>query len=267
MPGAIMKSLVRLSATVGLISSTMVSLLVAGGLQALALTPEQIIQKLRGVPVFTIANAQGAPLVASPPNGQKGGPVAGVFISQKDATTFLETLKTKNPSIAKEVKVVPVSLAEVYQLNQANQGKPNNLDFAYVPTQKQVDSAIAVLKQNGQDVKQYNGAPLFVARAGKDKGFLTIQQGDKPVIPMFFNKEDLQGLLDRFKQQQPALAASVDIQVFPLEGVIDAMSKQNDPQLESVVLIPARESIEFIRSQQPSGAAPAPAAAPAKKKK
>ncbi len=267
-----MKSLVRLSATIGLVSSTVLGVLVAGGLQVLALTPEQIIQKLRPIPVFTIADSKGAPLVASPPNGEKGGPVAGVFISQKDANAFLENLKAKNPALAKEVKVVPVSLAEVYQLNKASQGKPNELDFAYVPTKQQVDSAVAVLKQNGQDVKQYNGTPLFVARAGKEKGFLTIQQGETSVIPMFFNKEELQSLLDRFKQQQPNLAASIDIQVFPLEGVVDAMQKQNDPQLDKIVLIPSRESIEFVRSLQPAGGKPAaqpqgkPQAAPTKKK-
>ena len=88
-----MKSLVSLSATIGLIGSTVLGALVAGGLQVLALTPEQIIQKLRPIPVFTIADAKGAPLVASPPNGEKGGPVAGVFISQKDANAFLENLK------------------------------------------------------------------------------------------------------------------------------------------------------------------------------
>jgi Tic22-like family len=243
---------------------------VAGGLQVLALTPEQIMQKLRPIPVFTIADAKGAPLVASPPSGEKGGPVAGVFISQKDANAFLENLKSKNPNLAKEVKVVPVSLAEVYQLDKASQGKPNELDFAYVPTKQQVDSAVAVLKQNGQDVKQYNGTPLFVARAGKEKGFLTIQQGNNSVIPMFFNKEELQSLLDRFKQQQPNLASSVDIQVFPLEGVVDAMQKQNDPQLDKIVLIPSRESIEFVRSLKPAGGTPAaqpkPSAAPTKKK-
>lgn len=259
-----MKSLVRLSATVGLVGSTMLSVLMAGGLQVLALTPEQIIQKLRPIPVFTIADSKGAPLVASPPSGEKGGPVAGVFMSLKDANAFLENLKVKNPSLAKEVKVVPVSLAEVYQLNKASKGKPNELDFAYVPTKQQVDSAMAVLKKNGQEVKQYNGTPLFVARAGKEKGFLTIQQGETAVIPMFFNKEELQNLLDRFTQQQPNLAATVDIQVFPLEGVVDAMQKQNDPQLDKIVLIPSRESIEFVRSLQPAGGAaqPKPQAAP-----
>ncbi|WNZ45875.1 hypothetical protein Q2T42_29215 [Leptolyngbya boryana CZ1] len=245
-----MKSLVRWSTTAALVGGTLMGTLV-GGLQALALTPEQISQKLRAVPVFTIANNQGAPLVAQPPNGQKGNPVAGVFISQKDAAAFLENLKAKNPALAKDVRVVPVSLAEVYQLNQGAQGKPDKLDFAYVPTKQQVDSAVAILKQGGQQVSQFNGTPLFVARAGKEKGFLTIQEGNQSVIPMFFNKEDLQPLVDRFKQQKPDLAATVDIQVFPLEGVMEAMKKEKDPQLDKIVLIPPRETIEFVRSQQP----------------
>ena len=248
-----MKSLVRWSTTVALVGSTVVGSLVTGGLQALALSQEQILNKLRAVPVFTIANNQGAPLVAQPPNGQKGNPVAGVFISRKDAQAFLENLKTRNPNVAKDVKVVPVSLAEVYQLNQASQGKQEKLDFAYVPTKQQMDSAMTVLKQNGQQAQQFNGTPLFVARAGKDKGFLTIQEGNKSVIPMFFNKEDLLPLLDRFKKQQPNMASSVDIQVFPLEGVIEAMKKESDPQLDKIVLIPPRETIEFVRSLQPQG--------------
>ncbi len=262
-----MKSLIRWSATVGLVGVTIVGSFVGAGLRALALTPEQIVQKLRPVPMFTIANSQGAPLVASPPNGQKGSPVAGVFVSQRDAQAFLETLKSKNPNLAKEVKVVPVSLAEVYQLVQSNQGKPDRLDFAYVPTKQQLDSAVAVMKVGDSKVTQFNGTPLFVARAGKEKekGFLTIQQGDKSVIPMFFNKEELQTLLDRFKQQQPNLASSVDIQVFPLEGVVEAMKKQNDPQLDKIVLIPPRESIEFVRSLAPAQGRPAAPAAQPKK--
>lgn len=245
-----MKSLVRWSTTAALVGGTLMGTLM-GGLQALALTPEQIAQKLRPIPVFTIANNQGAPLVAQPPNGQKGNPVAGVFISQKDANAFLENLKQRNPALAKDVRVVPVSLAEVYQLNQGSQGKPDKLDFAYVPAKQQVDSAMAILKQSGQQVKQFNGTPLFVARAGKDKGFLTLQEGNQSVIPMFFNKEDLQPLVDRFKQQQPSLAATVDIQVFPLEGVMEALKKEKDPQLDKIVLIPPRETLEFVRSQQP----------------
>ncbi|MGI0485290.1 Tic22 family protein [Pantanalinema rosaneae CENA516] len=261
MSGAVMKSLIRLGATASLVGSAVIGSLWFGATQVLALTQEQIMKKLGPVPVFTIANPQGAPLVAAP-NGQNGQSVAGVFISQKDAQAFLDGLKTKNPELAKGVKVVPVSLAEVYKLDQDNQGKPQGLDFAYVPSQQQVNSAVALLKQSGQQVQQFNGTPLFVARGGAEKGYLTIQQGNQSVIPMFFKKEELQSLLDRFKQQQPNLANSLEIQVLNLEGLMEVLKTKNDPQLDQIVLIPPQESIEFVRSMmgnQPGQARPQPA--------
>lgn len=261
-----MKSLVRWSTAAGLVGSALIGSFLAGTMQVLAIPQEQIIQKLRPVPVFTIADSQGAPLVASPPSGQKGPAVAGVFISQKDAQEFLNNLKSKKPDLAKNVQVVPISLAEVYQLNQTNKGKPEQLDFAYVPSKQQVDTAVSLLKQQGgQTSQQFNGTPLFVARGGKDKGYLTIQQNGKAIIPMFFNKEELQGLLDRFKQQQPTLAATIDIQVLNLEGLMEVLRTKNDPQLDQIVLVPPQQSIDFLKSITPQQGAPAnkPAAAPA----
>ncbi|MBD2022731.1 hypothetical protein H6F43_21345 [Leptolyngbya sp. FACHB-36] len=257
-----MKSVIRWSATVGLVGSALLGSVLAGAVQVLAIPADQIIQKLRPVPVFTIANSQGAPLVASPPSGQKGPSVAGVFISQKDAQAFLDGLKTRNPELAKGVQVVPVSLAEVYQLNESNKGKPEGLGFAYVPSRQQVDTAVNLLKQGGQQVQQFNGTPLFVARGGKDKGYLTIQQGNQQVIPMFFKKEELQGLVDRFKQQQPNLASSLEIQVLNLEGLVQVLQTKNDPQLNQIMLVPPEESIQFVRAlapQQQNQAKPQPA--------
>lgn len=265
-----MKSLVRWSAAFGLISSAVAGSVLAGAMQVLALPQEQIVQKLREVPVFTIANSQGAPLVASPPQGQKGQPVAGVFISQKDAQAFLETLKTKNPELAKGVSVVPVSLAEVYKLEIANKGKPDGLNFTFVPSRQQVDVAVDLLKKSGQDVKQFNGTPIFVARGGKDQGYLTIQQGNQSVIPMFFKKEELQTLVDRFKQQQPNVASTIQIQVLNLEGLIQVLQEKNDPQLNQILLVPSQESIQYVRSLAPQAGGqsrPAPSNKPAPAKK
>jgi len=39
---------------------------------------------------------------------------------------------------------------------------------------------------------------LFVAKAGKKEGYLTIKQANQQVIP-FFSTEELQTMLDRFK--------------------------------------------------------------------
>jgi len=269
-----MKSLVRWSATVGLVGSALVGSLLAGATQVFALTQDKLLQKLRPVPVFTITNNQGAPLVASPKD-QKGRGVAGVFITQKDAQTFLDGLKTRNPELAKGVKVVPVSLAEIYQMEVASKGKPDDIDFTFVPSKQQVDSAVTLLKQTGQK-DPFSGTPLFVARsAGGKEGYLTIQQGNQSVIPVFFKKEELQTLIDRFKQQQPQQASQVEIQVLNLEGMIELLRTQENQALEQIVLIPPSESIEYVRSllgsQKPApgkpAAAPAkPQAAPAPKK-
>jgi nickel transport protein len=250
-----MKSLVRLSATLGLVGSVVLGALPGlETLRALALPEQQVLEKLGAVPVFTITDPQGSPLVASVNEGQKKTAVAGVFISQQDAQTFIERLKKQNPQLASTVKVVPVSLGDVYKLDQANASKPDGLDFAFVPVQQQVDSAKAILSQSGKPVQNFDGVPLFVARGGKDKGYLTLQRDNKPIIPFFFSKEELQSMLDRFKQQQPALASTVEIQVVNLEGVIETLRTSNNQQLNSIVLVPPKASVDFVRSRGPAPA-------------
>ena len=252
-----MKSMFNLGAKLGIVSSAIIGSAIFGTMSAFSLPQDQIVQKLGPVPVFTITDAKGAPLVASNEGNKKEGGVAGVFINQKDAEAFVNQLKTKNPELAKTVRVVPVSLGEVYKLDQASSTKPNSLDFAYVPAKQQVDAAMALLKKSGQDEKKFQGTPLFVAKAGKEKGYLTVEQADKQVIPFFFNKEELQTMLDKFKKQQPDLASTVEIQVVNLEGVIETMQSRNDTQLNQIMLVPPKASIDFVRSL--------PAAQPRKK--
>lgn len=254
-----MKSMSRWGA-LGVAGSAIIGSSLIGIMQALALPQEQIVKKLGPVPVFTITDSKGAPLVASVPSQQNQGAqnrqsqtsVAGVFINQSDAQAFVEDLKKKNPELAKTVRVVPVSLAEVYKLDQG-QGKPNSLDIAYVPSKQQVDAALTVMRQSGQkNANQFNGTPLFVARAGKEKGYLTVKQADQQIIPFFFNKDELQSMLDRFKKQQPNLASTVEIQVVNLEGVLQTLQTRNDKQLNQIMLIPPQASIKFVQSLQPT---------------
>jgi len=223
----------------------------AGNLKALALSNTQIDEKLRPVPVFTITDAAGAPLIASVPKqdeGQSGNDsVAGIFISQQDAQAFVEQLKTRNPQLAASVRVIPVSLGEIYQLSQANKGKPDEVKFAFVPAPQQVQSAKTVLQQTGQQVNEYSGVPLFFARGGAENGYLTIQRNKQEVIPLFFNKEELQEVVEGFKQQQPNLSATIKIEVVNLESVLEALRTGNDPFLNQLILVPPRESLDFVR--------------------
>ncbi|NEQ72520.1 MAG: hypothetical protein F6K23_05190 [Okeania sp. SIO2C9] len=248
-----MKSLIRLSVVLGIVTSTLIGASVKD-MSALALSAEEVLQKLTPVPVFTITDQNGSPLVASvKKEGNENSSVAGVFISKSDADAFVEKLKGENPDLAATVKVVPVSLGEVYEMSQSSQKNGQKLQFAYVPIKRQVESAKTLLEQNGQDVNQFNGVPLFIAKGGPDGGYLTIQRGEQQVIPMFFNKEDLQGMLERAKTQQPDVFSSVKIEVVNLEGVIKALEKDDDPFLEKIIFIPPRESLEFVQQLKQSG--------------
>ena len=243
-----MKSIIRRFAALGIAGGAIIGSTMIGSISALALPAEQIEQKLGPVPVFTITDNQGAPLVASAPDQKDKPGVAGVFINPQDAQSFVEQLKKKDPKLAQSVRVVPVSLGEVYKLDQASQNKPNSLDFAYVPEQQQVDAAMNLMRQSGQDAKKFNGTPLFVARAGKEKGYLTIKQdNEQQVIPFFFNQEELQSMLQKFKQQKPDLAATVEVQVVNLEGVLKTLQTGTDQDLNQIVLVPPKASIDYVR--------------------
>jgi nickel transport protein len=215
---------------------------------ALALPQDQIVRKLLPVPVFTVTDAEGSPLVASDPNREGESSVAGVFISREDAQAFVERLKQEDPQLGADVRVVPVSLAEVYELALQSEQNPENLEFTFVPVQEQVQSALAVLREEDSSVQQFQGVPLFLATGGPDNGYLTIQRGNEQVIPLFFNKEELQGMLSRFQEKQPDLTSSVDIEVVNLEGVIDLLETSDDPQVNKIIFVPPRESIEYLRS-------------------
>ncbi|MFZ1027182.1 MAG: Tic22 family protein [Limnoraphis robusta] len=257
-----MKLIARLSVVFGIVGSHLLinPVLPPGvpgffsmGIQpALALTPEQILEKLGAVPVFTITDAEGSPLVGTAESGGQSASVVEVYISRQDAQAFINKLKTENPQLASSVQVTAVPLGKIYEIGQQNQNNPERLMFAFVPTQQQLNSAKSVLQANGQDINQFRGVPLFIARAGADDRVITVQQGDKQAIPFFFTKEDLQGMLEQFKTQQPDLISSVKIEVVPLEVLLEAFRTDNDQFLDLVILIPPRETVEYIQQQRQS---------------
>lgn len=252
-----MKSIIRWGATLGLAGSIMAGMLIGTVSRVLALTDEQVAEQLRPVPVFAITDENGAPLFATPQEGQQGSPVTGVFISRQDAETFLQGLNSSNPDLANRVQIRPVSLAEVYQLARNVREQDENVAFDIVPMQQEVNSALEVLRQGGRTVEEFNGVPLFAARASsEDGGYLTVQRGEQQVIPMFFKREELDTLLNRLRESQPDLANTMVIQVISLEDLIATFQSSDNPELRQIVLVPPRETIDYVRSQQGQGSQP-----------
>lgn len=239
-----LRKLVYSSTVLGILGTAILNVGFGHNLKAWALPTEQVLRKLNPVPVFTVTNDKGIPLLLS---GNDDTQVAGIFINPQDAESFITELKTKQPELADQVQVTLVSLGEVYKLAQANQEQENALNFAYVPEKTEVDSAKTVLSQNGQEYK--GGVPLFVAKGGEDDGYLTIEKDSQQVIPFFFEKQQLENMVAKFKQQQPDLATTVNIEVIPLEGVISALQTSDEEMLSKIVLVPSRESLDFLKEK------------------
>ncbi|AFZ44526.1 Tic22 family protein [Halothece sp. PCC 7418] len=229
----------------GLCSGAMVGVWLSLMPDSLALPQAQIIQKLQQVPVFTVANENGSPLVAS---GENNSRVAGVFISQQDAQEFIGRLKKENPELGQQVQVVALSLGRVYELDQQNESKPDGLDFAFVPMEEEVESAMSLLQSQGQQVENFAGVPLFIARGGENEGYLMVEREGQQMIPMFFEKDQLQQMVEKFKESQPEQAQSVQIDVVTLQSMIQTLEEKNDEQLKQVVLVPSQESLQFLQS-------------------
>lgn len=241
--------LARWGVTLSLVGTTFLGTVALTSMQARALPEQAVVQKLRQVPVFTIANAEGAPLVVEVADEEKKASIVGVFISKQAAEAYVEKLKSQNPEVGNVVQVVPLSLAEVYQ--RAQQNNEERIVFELVPVKEQVDAALSLLRQEGQEVERFPGVPLFFARGGEDGGFLTVKRGENQVVPFFFNKEDLQGMLDRVKESSPNQVPEIEIDVVNLLEVIRTLKTNEDPQLNQIVLVPSRESLEYVRSLQP----------------
>jgi len=250
----------------GLVGGAVLTTLVGQTLKVLALPTEEVVKLLQGVPVFTIADAQGAPLVAMDNNRK----VTGIFVSQQEAQKFFQQLKKDKPDIASKVTVQPVSLGEVYKLAVANAGKPDALNFAYVPVPTEVAIATKLLTAAGQ--KYQGGVPLYVARGGKEQGYLTIQQNNEQIIPFFFEEKQIQEMVNRFKKDKPELASTIKIDVVALENVMGTLQSSDDKMLKSIRLVPSEESLKFIQTviksqpNQAPGAGSAKPAAPANTK-
>lgn len=249
-----MNSLVRWGATLGLVGSTVLATVFSSYAPVLALSDQQIKQKLDEIPVFLITNPQGLPLSRplEAQNGQKGNSVTGVYMSQQEAQAFINQLRSrqeKDPKVVEMIKslqVTPVPLGVIYQQLQQTKNQQNRLLFAFKPIERELQGAMQLLRQSGQEVKQFNSVPTFMVRLAPDKGYVSIQLGNdkKEYVPIFFSKQDADNLLQQVKPKFP----KADIQVVDVDGVIQTLQQKNDKWLEQVLFFPSPEARQYIQS-------------------
>lgn len=248
-----MKVLIRWGKALGLAGGILLGSLLTNSPQALALTNEQVLQQLRNVPVFTLANQQQGSLLLPCPTQEQTEAVQQcilVFMGVQDAQDFLAGLRQENPEVGGAVEISPVSLAQIYwEMTQTQQEQP--VTFNFVPIQQDVEAARTILQQEGKNPDEFRGVPLFIARAvGEDNNefYPSVERNGEAYVPMFFSSAQLQQQIEKLQEANPDFATDVKIQVQSLGQVIEVFRTQDDEALLRFKFEPYPESYEFVRS-------------------
>lgn len=236
--------IVGMGMILSLISNTLVTIA-----PARALPENQITEKLRGTLVFTITNQAGEPLTAS---DDKKNIFAGGYMSRKEAQAFLQELQKKDPNLAQQLQIRPTVLSDLYNV-QYNRPANQKLDIVYVPSQQQTKAALALQQKTNRNIKSFSGVPLFVLTGGKPPAYIKFNINGKKVIPLFFDQEQVAPFISVFKKDRPDLAATAEIQVITLEGLITTLrNKSKDDLTSQIMLYPSRETLEYTRNNPQS---------------
>jgi len=262
---SVFKSLVSLAATAGVAGAIAVSPIFT--LKAEALTEAQVLERLGSIPIFTITDDKGSPLLGSVPQQPNAKPddsqILFFFLGSDEAQQMLGQVKKNNPDVGKKAQIIVRSMNDAYQVIRQNKDK--KVVFQFIPARASIDSARTILTAQGVAADKIPNVPVFFAIGGQDKsqGLLTMsigQNGKKEqVVPFFLDKSDLQNLLDRASKDQPDVTKSTKIQVASLFQVLDSMvSKDNkpNPEVERFQFVPSRTSFEYILKNTQQSATP-----------
>lgn len=209
---------------------------------------QEVAERLNLVPVFAIVSQDGTPVVANVDREGRTIQVASFWLDQAQAQEVLQQVKTSNPEVAGQARVVPLSLGYAYEKSEEERAKNGDLLFEVVPRSSDVEAAKQVLQQTGQDVPpEAIGVPLFYGRSGE--GLLTIEQDGYEVVPFFFDRNDLRGALDRAAAQNPDVVQQTQIEVTSLAIVVERMlAPDAQADVQKIAFIPSRSSLEYIQS-------------------
>lgn len=243
-----MQNIVRLVLTLSLVGGSFFSSALLQLPTAFALPEAEALKRLDPIPVFILTNEKSVPILASIPNPKdkaKQVRIVTFFLSQQDAQARLTALKTQNPDVGKSAKVMTISMRQAYNLKAQNKGKEDSLVFVFLSPKQHVDAAQAILSKNRQNFNDSNDIPLFFATGGANNGLLTLEQGKEKVIPFYFSKQDLQGMLDHLKQRDARLSSTMQVRVTTLSKIIDSLLKRNGVGIQQIKLVPDRNALSY----------------------
>jgi hypothetical protein len=229
------------------------------------MTVKQVAERLNIVPVFTVVSKDGVPILANVEKDGKKIQVANFWLDKAQADKAIEQIKAANPDIAAQAKVFPMSLGYAYEIAENKNEETKDVLFQVLPRPVDTQSALAILKKNGEaNVTEFPGIPLFYGTS-EGKGLLTIEKDGVEIVPFFFSQQDLEDTLKRAAAANPEVSKATKIEVTTLDQVVGSMiDKEAKADVQKIGFIPARQALQEAQSlapmtQPPQGGANSPA--------
>ncbi len=206
--------------------------------------------KLAVVPVFVLTDEKGAYLTLQNSTQNQAGKIISLFFTRADAQTYLAQLKATDPVLAGKLKVKASQLDAVRTRQLQEQTISSLIAWRYVASPAQVLAAQKLIAPASRNNPQPDDVPLFAART--TKGYLTVTQNGKSVIPLFFSLADLQTMLAELKRQDPLLAFAAQILVLPLAMVLDNLVNDTTLNAEKVIFVPLPNAANITEEKTPA---------------
>ncbi len=243
----------NLALAAGVTFTTLVGALAMDISPAMALSDEEIARKLNNVPVFTLFNAQLKKFaVASLSLDGKTVALVPSYVDRTDAERLLQEQRQSNATLAQEVEVRTVPMSLIYLESRSTKRQATDPAFQVVPDEQEVQAAVALRQQAGEEVKSWSGIPLFFA---PNLGITLADENgnDKQILPMYFSRADLESYLAEAKKEaQDLRTVEIPINVTTLDRVLQTLSESDDPAMSQVEFIPPKASLEYVIRNQRS---------------
>jgi hypothetical protein len=244
------------------------SFVIAPHSMVMAMTKQQVLQKLSAVPVFSIISKDTQqPLVvtATDEKTKKSANIVNFFLNPDEAKKFMERLQTDNKDVANKSEVRVSSLALAYAAFQEQQ-KDKKVEIAVLPDANSLKQASEILKKNKQDPSKFSGIPLFFPAQKKDTKIapLSLQvPGEKgakqSITPMYLSYDLVSQQLEDAKKKSPEIKDAY-VEMTTLGQLVDILEKNDDSLSQSIQLVPSAESLKVVSSYKayPEPGKPAP---------
>ncbi len=256
---------VRQLPTVAGLGFAVLATIAVAAMPVAALPEGEVVEKLNAVPVFTIVDQRGNPLIVTTKDkDKKDASVLPLFLDQKAAQDAYSNFQKDNSKAAKESSIGVISLGQAFKVIRDEQKKKDTkVSFQFLTDPKTVDYAFNLYKKGDTAAKNFPGIPVFYAMGSDDKnkskGFVTFEKDGKQFVPLFFDEKDIERNVSELKRTKPDLAKQMTVEVASLDSVISTMLEgKNDGEFKKLTFIPSLTAVQYVQSLQKSAKGPAP---------